>query len=347
MRNIVISGMELCRKEISGVERYIYEVLTRLDSYLDTEGIESDLCIVYPKGETLLTKNLRNIKTETIDRWDKGLGLCRYARQHNAIIITMAPRFFPYPRQVITLYDVRPLEPQNYDSIKYRINFSLIRAYARLHRDIKIVTISKFQKKRICNLCGIPAECVYIIGVGWEHIKDIEPDYGIIERLGLTGGDYYLSVGSVMRHKNYEWLVSAARRNPEKMFVIAGKDSIPGIGYSFEHDDVNNLILTGYITEEEKKSLILKCKSLIHPSKYEGFGIPPLEALALDKSVMLSRATCLPEIYGSSADWFDPDNGGILPESASPADHNAVREVLEKYTWEKAAYRWLKLIKSI
>lgn len=347
MRNIVISGMELCRKEISGVERYIYEVLTRLDSYLDTEEIESDLCIVYPKGETLLTKKLRNIKTETIDRWDKGLGLCRYARQHNAIIITMAPRFFPYPKQVITLYDVRPLEPQNYDSIKYRINYMLIRAWARLHRDIKIVTISKYQKKRICRLCGLPPGRIYTIGVGWEHIRDIEPDHGIIDRLGLIDGEYYLSVGSVMRHKNYEWLVEAARRNPEKIFVIAGKDSIPKTGYSLDHSGVNNLILTGYVTEEEKKALIINCKALIHPSKYEGFGIPPLETLALDRPVMLSRATCLPEIYGSLTDWFDPDNGGILPESNLPVDIDAAQEVLKKYTWERAARRWLKLIKNI
>lgn len=59
------------------------------------------------------------------------------------------------------------------------------------------------------------------------------------------------------------------------------------------------------------KALILNCEALIQPSFYEGFGIPPIEALSMGKKVIVAKASCLPEIYEGSAIYIDPNNSNV------------------------------------
>ncbi len=351
MSVIVISGIELCRKEISGVERYIYEVIVRLDRMLqDIKKDElPDIRLCYRKGETIQIPELKRIRTVAIEQRNKRSktkDILDYARKNQAVLVTMAPRLFLYPRQVITLYDVRPLEKEQYDAFRYVVNFRLIRLWLKLHREIKVVTISKDQKHRIRKLCGISADRISVIGCGWEHMRAQETDESVLGRFGLEKEAYYLSVGSIARHKNYEWLVRAARQHPDRKFVIAGRENALKGGYQLEYNNVPNLILTGYISEAEKKALLENCRVLLHPSKYEGFGMPPMEALASGRPIAVSNVCCLPEIYGKTAQYFDPEEENITLPDEDGIDLKETERVLQKYTWENAAARWLELLKA-
>lgn len=88
-----------------------------------------------------------------------------------------------------------------------------------------------------------------------------------------------------------------------------------------------------------------ECKAFIHPAIYEGFGIPPIESLSCGAKLIVSTATCLPEIYGKSAHYIDPYNydvdlNELLSEPVAPAS-----EVLERFSWEREAEKLYEILK--
>lgn len=96
----------------------------------------------------------------------------------------------------------------------------------------------------------------------------------------------------------------------------------------------------------ENKALMQHCKAFLHPAVFEGFGIPPLEALSQGAPILLSNASCLPELYGKTARYFDPydydvDLDALLSQPVEPAG-----EVLEKFSWDRTAAFWLEELKK-
>ncbi|MBQ4530347.1 MAG: glycosyltransferase, partial [Lachnospiraceae bacterium] len=97
------------------------------------------------------------------------------------------------------------------------------------------------------------------------------------------------------------------------------------------------------VTDEENKALMERCRIFVFPSKLEGFGIPPLEALACGAKIAISRASCLPEIYGECAVYFDPDDYEVNIEDLEKQAIVGVDKLLKKYSWEKSAKDWYEI----
>ena len=109
-------------------------------------------------------------------------------------------------------------------------------------------------------------------------------------------------------------------------------------------NELKNLFYLGYVSDDEAKLLMKECKAFIFPSIYEGFGIPPLEALAMGSQVICSNAVCLPEIFKDSVHYIDPYKHDInlntlLSEKTEPAE-----KVLSLYSWEKTAEKTFEII---
>ncbi|MDD4849866.1 MAG: glycosyltransferase, partial [Gemmiger sp.] len=174
------------------------------------------------------------------------------------------------------------------------------------------------------------------------HIAQVAEDEGIFDKNPrLQKGEYFYALGSLAPHKNYKWIREVARRNPEKTFVVAGGKNLASFGEDKEAVDTHNILYPGYVTDGENKALMRHCKAFLHPAVFEGFGIPPLEALALGAKVLLSSASCLPELYGSCAAYFDPqdytvDLDALLAQPVTPPD-----ALLQKYSWNATAQFWL------
>ena len=110
---------------------------------------------------------------------------------------------------------------------------------------------------------------------------------------------------------------------------------------------MEKVVLYVGLTDEENKALMQNCKAFLFPSRYEGFGIPPLEAAACGADICISSASCLPEIFGDCAHYFDPDDvqvdlAALCMEPAAPAE-----KLLEKYSWDRSAKQWLDLFKQM
>ena len=177
----------------------------------------------------------------------------------------------------------------------------------------------------------------------------------------LVGRRFLLYVGRPMPHKNLERLIDAFASlrvsHPNLILVLAGRKDA---NYQRIEDEayvrgVKNLYFPGYVTEGQLKWLYERCEAYVFPSLSEGFGLPGLEAMRHGAPVVSSDATCLPEVYGDAAHYFDP------ADTASMAD--ALNEVLtdkklrsdlikkgraqvRKYSWERMARQTLEVYKQ-
>lgn len=110
-------------------------------------------------------------------------------------------------------------------------------------------------------------------------------------------------------------------------------------------DHLNNVMYLGYVTDGEAKSLMENCKAFLFPTLYEGFGIPPLEAIACGAPrVMVSNTPCMREIYGSHADYIDLSTNHGSVDHVTPGRDAAA--VLQKYSWEGSARRMLEVLRE-
>ena len=195
-----------------------------------------------------------------------------------------------------------------------------------LDKSIKVFTSSHFSKNDIIDVYKIKSRKIDVIPLSISSAYYREKDFGKIEAVknffGIWG-NYLLYVGNFKLHKNVSVLLHAFRelgiRNGDLKLVLVGpkthgyKDlakiaSDLGIG--------SNVVFTGRVVEEDKlRALYSGAEAFVMPSLYEGFGLPPLEAMACGTPVVCSNATCLPEVVDDGAILVDPRDPGAIAKA--------------------------------
>lgn len=210
-----------------------------------------------------------------------------------------------------TIHDVVFLDmPELASKVGYLIRkYFYSRAY-RLSK--KIFTVSEFSKNRIEYFLGNKKEII----VTYNGVSDFileKPDEEYIKK------DYLIFVGNIKRHKGLKVLLEAFIELKKegysyKLMIIGEKNNFKTkdkeVIKILEDQKVNkDIVFTGYVDNKELKKLIAEAKILIQPSLYEGFGIPPLEALALGTEVILSDIEVFKEIYSDlPVNFFEVNN---------------------------------------
>ncbi len=166
---------------------------------------------------------------------------------------------------------------------------------------------------------------------------------GVLRRYGLASG-YLLYIGNLRPSKNTPGLLKAYEMLRKKMteappLVLAGKNSYP----DFERKGFpNGVRYLGVVPREDLASLYSGASLFLFPSFYEGFGLPPLEAMACGTPVLTSNRGSLPEICGPAADYVDPTDPEALANSArrlleSPSQRDELRrrgfENVKRFRW--------------
>ncbi len=337
-KRIVVNG-KLLDHAMNGIPRYVCEVLKALDR------IGSDryrITVIMPEGHDWAwhPANLEMVKLPPCAGWDLRQAE-RYARECGALYVQMANRGAVYRNSVCVVHDVRPLTEKPglsgkkwKNSLKYRMGFDLAIRNSR-----EIVAVSCFTRDEILRLRPRFQKPVTIIGNGWEHLREIrEDDRVFAEFPGLRKGKYILAVSSIAPHKNFRWIVENAKYNPELQYVIVGKTDTrlwsEDTGVFRDH-----VVYLDYRSDEQLISLYRNAGGLVFPSRYEGFGIPPLEAMSFGLKVWVSDIPVMHEIFGDTVRYIHPDRPEVrlqdLPEPAGRAD-----QVLEKYRWAAAGQAW-------
>jgi len=176
--------------------------------------------------------------------------------------------------------------------------------------------VSRFAADELRLRFGLTRGDVLIGREGWEHVSASPPidDAAVLRRHGLTSGHYLLAVGSAQVNKNFSLipralhLLGGARALP---VAVAGAFDARVFGRRDATDDASMRWL-GFVPDADLHALYRHAAWFIFPSLYEGFGLPPLEAMANGCPVLAARAGPTAEIYGNAVLYFDPHDPASL-----------------------------------
>ena len=348
---IAINGESWCRK-MTGVERVAVEVTEALDSLVMPGEVE---LIVPANAENVpVLHNIRVVRLHTratfFPKWTQG-AFQRYVITHHALSLDFSntcPFFCPGIEFIHDIYC--RLYPQDFVSRRDR----LIRLYSDImYRTIAkhakhIVTVSEFTKKTLIDTYHVSPGRISVVYNGLGKYRTIVPDETVFDRLPeLEKKNYYFTLGSLSTRKNLAWIAVHAEQHPEEFFVVSGKPISGVVTPGLEKmKTLKNVLFTGYLSDAEVKAVLSRCRAFIFPSYFEGFGIPPLEALSCGVPVIISDRTSLPEIYGSCAHYIDPDNPDVNLDEILLQHVDSPDELLKKLTLEHAARNLYEIMKN-
>jgi glycosyltransferase involved in cell wall biosynthesis len=212
---------------------------------------------------------------------------------------------------------------------------------------LKIITFSEFSRRELQHWCKIPEEKIAVIYEGREHILSQPADETIFSRLGIGEHPFFLAVGSNSLHKNFA-AAAHAFENAQFTnvdFVVTGGD-FPKVFKASKDTLSSSFRKTGYISDGELRALYNRAVGLVYPSLYEGFGLPPLEAMTCGCPVICSNAASLPEVCGDAAVYCNPNDINEISNQmkrlvSEPGLRTQLREkgIIQagKFSWRSAA----------
>jgi glycosyltransferase involved in cell wall biosynthesis len=208
-----------------------------------------------------------------------------------------------------------------------------------------VLTVSEFARKSIAANGIAPAEKIRVVYNGTDHILQTQSDLTVLSRIGVTPGRYLLAVGSTKGYKNMRVLFDALQMAPSEFPLV-----VAGGGNQQDFTNAGLIIpphvrFTGRVTDQELRGLYENASVFLFPSRTEGFGLPPLEAMQCGCPVVSARAGAMPEVCGDGAILVSPDEPAEWVEAIRAATTDTKRQELlargrqraQLFTWEKAA----------
>lgn len=309
MSGLVLNGRFLAQA-VTGVQRVAQEVMRAADA-LAAEGAWPRARLLAPPGAALPV--CAALRAETVGRragqlWEQ-LDLPRALAGAWLVSLGNTAPLAARSRQTVVIHDAGAFDtPESY-GLAFRSWYrALHRALARV--GARIVTVSAFSRDRLAARLGLDPARIAVMPEGAEHILRAPADTSVLERNGLAPGRYVLAVGTGAAHKNLAALGAAASLLHARgvRIAIAGRAD-PAVFRSAGGADGVNL---GRVSDAELRALYENAAALLFPSRYEGFGLPPVEAMACGCPVVAGRAGAVPETVGDAALLFDPDAPATL-----------------------------------
>lgn len=263
---------------------------------------------------------------------------------------------------IITIHDLillhfPTLKNTTLSPIWYRIKFLAYKLsiYNAIQHSSKIMTVSEFTKKDILDNYSVPSDK---IEVTYEACDDFcyvssKKDEAILEKYGIIK-PYLLYVGNAYPHKNLERLIEAfsllQKEKSSLKLVLVGKHDYfyQQIKRHIFDSAVSGVILPGFIPDDELDVLYKHAEVYVFPSLYEGFGLPPLEAMSKGTPVVCSDHACMKEILGDSAIFVDAREANMIRDGVLKIinDQMLKEQVIAKGYSQIRKYDWKKMAKD-
>jgi glycosyltransferase involved in cell wall biosynthesis len=280
----------------------------------------------------------------------------------NLVHFSMVQQPVLYPGKVVTtMHDLTTVRFKNPNknpvvfAIKQQIYKWVNERVA--HKSAAIITPSEFVKDDVARFARINSRKVVVTYEAADAITDPpEPIKNLVNK------KFIMYVGRPTPHKNLERLIdafSALRgQHPNLYLVLAGKmdDNYRRIEKDAQQRNLKKVVFTDFVSEGQLRWLYEHCQAYVFPSLSEGFGLPGLEAMAHGAVVVSSNATCLPEIYGQAAHYFDPLDVQAMSDAINEVLTNkSLRDRLsragisqvQKYSWQRMAEQTYDIYRQI
>ena len=360
---------------LTGIGHYAFELATRLAAHPEHQaeffyalGWTREVRTSPVKAAATLFPWLRRAvpNSYAISRYLQGRNFARGARKGH-FDVYHEPNFLPFRFKGPTITTVHDLSWIRFPEAHPAERVRAMNRYFEpgLRRSSLILTDSAFVKQEIMEVFGLPSEQILPIPLGVSPLfrpLSVQETAAVREPHGLAHGNYLLTVGTLEPRKNLIAALRAYAQLPETTrrafpLVLAGLKGWHSDALDRELSPLlagGQVRLTGYLSREDLAALIAGATALVYPSIYEGFGLPPLEAMACGVPTIVSNVASLPEVVGDTGLLVDPNDHAALRDAmASLIESPATRAELAArslaraalFTWDKcfeqtlAAYR--------
>jgi glycosyltransferase involved in cell wall biosynthesis len=339
----------------SGVGRYTRELAGAL-------AVRGDISLVLVRAAGVSSPVLDIARAEVVSASAHpfslrgALELGRLARQAKPDIVHCP--HFPTPAPVrgplvVTLHDATPLVvPEAMPAAWRRVAYRQLNTRATRVAD-RLIVPSRSSRADVERLFPASYGKIDVVAEAADTFAA-----GAVSRLpprlqSLTAGPFFLAMGSVRPHKDLATLLRAfgalAASRPDVRLLLVGADVpgyVGGVLAAASTEDRARVSFTGHVSDGELRALYTRALAFVFPSRHEGFGLPPLEAMALGVPVMCARAGSLPEVVGDAALLFPPgDDRALCDELRRLLDDPELRRRradlgrarAAQFTWERTA----------
>lgn len=344
---IYVNGRFLDQKT-TGVQRYAMELLRALDR-LPLLHERYTITVLTTQQQLPSRPIFQNIRLRSVGKlrgqvWEQ-FELPFHARDGVLLsLCNLGPLFAR--RQIVTIHDASVAAlPSNYGRrFRWWYNFALP---ILCRRALRVITDSQFSKSELVRFYRAKADTVKVVPLGVEHLLAQRADSGVLAKHGLTRGMYILAVSSLSPHKNLAGIVDAVEKLEERklLLVLAGASNAA----VFAHSAISSskrVKHIGYVSDGELRALYEGALCFVYPSLYEGFGLPPMEAMSCACPVVVSNIPALVEACGTAALYCEPrDPRDICDKISALANTPQLRRKLSDegrqrirdFTWDQCA----------
>lgn len=333
----------------TGIEEYSYQIIKHLMDKLDGHQV-----ILYVRKNQKIEFDLPerwSTKVINFPRLWTQIGLSLEMLRHPIDVLFVSGHILPviHPkRSIVTIHGLEyEMVPEAYSTLERLYMGFFIKKSCKWAS--RIIAVSKNTKNDLMNLYRIPEEKIFVVYEGVSNDQKI-----VIKEHYKKYRPYLSFIGRLEKRKNIEGIIEAFNilkkkyKVPHKL-ILAGQE---GFGYSDITRKIgkskfkSDIILPGYVSEEEKYAILVGADVFLFPSYYEGFGLPILEAQSVGTPVITSNLSSMPEVAEESALLVPPEETGMIAEKIHEliADNdfrNAIIEKgknnVEKFSWARCA----------
>lgn len=267
----------------------------------------------------------------------------------------------PVP-SVMVIHDLTVLRfPEAYQRATVLQTRYLLPQMAR--RATRIVAVSENTKRDLVSDLGLAPSGIDVVGEGFDAATFYPRDEATVAAVRAKFGlkrPFLFYAGTLSRHKNLEVVLQAlatlSASKPELEFVLGGRKDV-GVGGELDREAArlglsDRFRSLGYVTRDELASLMSACAAFVYPSRYEGFGLAPLEAMACGAPVVASRVASLPEVIGEGG-FLVPEGDDwaavILKAINAPRAAQAARAVAQaqRFDWDVAVEQLQSVLERV
>jgi alpha-1,3-rhamnosyl/mannosyltransferase len=381
MKNVYIEGLGLIESHFSGIGQYILGSIRGLDEQIEAGKINGEetpnvrVVIPYDTVKKFKKFGFKHIGYKTVPLSFRYMSGLHHRNKLPPIDLWCGPGFY-----IFTRFAAMPLVFSKYAVVVFDISFELFsqfsdeenarflspRTKSAIASAVKTVTISQNAKHEIVNFYNVPASSVLVATPAAEQRHFYRRSEKEIEKVKLKygiKGDYILSLSNLEPRKNLDGLVDAYCALPKSVSNDVSLLLVGVNGWKTEklfqkvigkvHQGFNIIRPTHYLEDEDKPAILSGAKMLVYPSHYEGFGMPPLEALACGTPVVCSDNSSLPEVVGEVATRVKSTDTKALTQAIEKTlrDKKAASEVImtgpkqaETFNWRRSAKVYYDLI---